>query len=54
MNVSATECAASASIAAEPVITPATSFMMAMARFIDPARTTVSVLSPPDSLTVGS
>ena len=48
MNVSATECAASDSIAPEPVMMPATSFMTAIARFTPPASRTVSVLSPPE------
>ncbi|GIG65121.1 hypothetical protein Pen01_14160 [Phytomonospora endophytica] len=50
MAVSARECAASESIAEDPLIRPATAFATAMARFIAPASTTVPTLS---SLTVG-
>jgi hypothetical protein len=45
VSVSATECPASASIAADPVTSPARSFSTAMARFAPSATSTVSVLS---------
>ncbi|GAA3859321.1 hypothetical protein GCM10022243_26400 [Saccharothrix violaceirubra] len=45
--MSATECAASDIIAADPVTTPATAFMTAIARFTARASSTVTVLSPP-------
>lgn len=43
--VSATECTASESIAADPEITPAMSLATAMARLAAPATTTVATLS---------
>ena len=49
--VSPTECAASDSMAALPVISPATSFATPTARFAPIASSTVSVLSPPDFAT---
>jgi hypothetical protein len=45
--VSATECAASASMAADPVNNPATAFITAIAALTVNATTTVRVLSPP-------
>lgn len=45
MVVSATECAASDSMAAEPEITPAISLAIAMARLATPATITVPTLS---------
>jgi hypothetical protein len=45
--VSATLCAASANIAAEPVSTPATSLSTPIPAFAPSATRTVSVLSPP-------
>ncbi|GAA2323257.1 hypothetical protein GCM10010403_11650 [Glycomyces rutgersensis] len=45
MTVSAAECAASETIAAEPPTTPATSFASAMQRFISAAMITVITLS---------
>ena len=47
MTVSATLCAASASMAADPVKKPATNFSTAMPAFAPIATSTVSVLSPP-------
>ena len=49
--VSPTECAASDSMAALPVSSPATSFATPTARFAPIASSTVSVLSPPDFAT---
>ncbi|GHH32683.1 hypothetical protein GCM10018773_02110 [Streptomyces candidus] len=46
MTVSATEWAASDSIALEPLIAPATAFATAMPRLATAATTTVKVLSP--------
>ncbi|GIF03245.1 hypothetical protein Asi03nite_07830 [Actinoplanes siamensis] len=45
MTVSAKECAASDSIAADPEISPATSFATAMTRFASSASSTVPTLS---------
>jgi hypothetical protein len=45
--VSATECAASASIEADPVNIPATAFITAIKALAPSATMTVSVLSPP-------
>src|SRR5215472_8599179 len=45
VSVSASECAASDSIAADPLRTPATAFAAAIARLTRPATTTVPVLS---------
>jgi hypothetical protein len=47
--VSARECAASDSMAAEPLSTPATALVRAMSRFITPATTTTTRLSPEPS-----
>lgn len=47
MTVSATEWAASESIALEPLISPATAFATAMPRLATAATTTVNVDSPP-------
>jgi hypothetical protein len=44
--VSATECAASASIAADPVSAPATAFITAIKALTTRATMTVNVLSP--------
>ena len=49
VTVSATECAASESIAEEWLIRPPISFATAMARLARPATMTVPVDSPPDS-----
>lgn len=57
VTVSATECAASESIALEPLIRPATSFAAAMPRLAAAATATVNLDSPPvlfSSLMVGS
>src|SRR4051794_7285449 len=49
VTVSASECAASDSIAEEWLIRPPTSLATAMPRLASPATTTVPVDSPPDS-----
>ncbi len=57
MTVSATEWAASESIALDPLISPATAFATAMPRLATAATMTVNVDSPPAdfaSLMVGS
>ncbi len=50
MTVSATECAASESIALDPLISPAIAFATAIPRLATAATTTVNVDSPPGAL----